>query len=124
MEGLADRLAKIAIILDDAHLVLPGGVDHAEHAVIGRDEILSRGFGQDRPARRPHAGVHDDHVHGLLRKIRVRLRDQECGLADLVGAHLMAQIHDARGRRDSQYHALRRELPPVLRKIRNPAPKR
>ena len=76
------------------------GEDHAEHAIVGRDEVLARGFGQDRAARGAHARIDHDHVHGLLREVAIRLRDQERGLGDFVGAHLVADVHDARGGRN------------------------
>ena len=94
VEGAAYGLAKIALGRNQPRLVLLAVVHHRQHAVVGPDEILARGFDQDWAASRAHARVHHRQVHRLGRKIAIRLRHQVGAFGDLVLLHLVADVDD------------------------------
>ena len=105
VKGAAHGLAEVFVVFDKPDLVLLAKVDHGEHAVIRRDEVLAGGFHQDRAAGGAHARVDHHDVHGLVGKGAIRLRDQVGTLGDGEGCHLVADIDDSRARADAQDHA-------------------
>ncbi len=90
---------------DHADLVRSGIENHREHSVIGCDEEVPSGFGQDRTPRAADAGVDHHHVDGALGEVRPRFGDDEGGLGHIVGRDVMADIDDARRGRDARDHA-------------------
>ena len=75
-----------------------------KHAVIGRDEKVPAGFGQDRPPRAADAGIDHDHMNGAFGEIRPRFGDHEGGFGHVVRRDVMADIDDrARGAMPSDH---------------------
>jgi cysteine desulfurase len=106
VEGPANLLQKIPLVGDRAHLVLRGHIDHRQHAVIGRNKILSCGLYQNGPALGPHARIHDNHVHRPLGEIAIGLRNRESALDDLKRGDFMSDINDPRAGGDPQDNSL------------------
>ena len=80
--------------------------DHRQHAVVGRDEDVILGLGENRAALAAHSRVDHDDMRGARRKEAIRLRDGPRAVEDVVGRDGVADVHNARFRLDVQHHAM------------------
>ena len=107
VKGVADRLAEIVLAGD----VIGGQgfqarVDEAEHAVVGRQEVVPVAAHQDGPPLRAHAGVNHHQVDGARRKGGPGLRQSEGRVQDVIGQDVVADVNDFRFGIDPQDDAL------------------
>src|SRR5262249_4960632 len=100
LERAADGLAKVTVGRDQADLMLLVPVDHRQHFVIGRYEILTGGFHQDGAAKAADPRVYHHDVHRPWRKMTIRLCDQVRSLGDFKWCHVVRDVGNLRARAD------------------------
>ena len=83
-------------------------IDHREHAVIGRDEVISVARSQNRPPRGAHARVHDHHVNRSVGEVGIRLRNRQRAVEHVEGLHGVRNIDDGGFRHDVENDSLHR----------------
>ena len=69
-------------------------IDIGQQPVVRRDEVVSRCADQQRPPARAHAGIDDRHMDRAVRKIAVRGLQEIGGRLDLLGRHMMREVHE------------------------------
>src|SRR3974390_166861 len=93
MEGVAHRLPEIMVRGDVPHVhALFLGIDHGEHAVVGRHEMISIARSQNRPPRGADTGIDNDHVHRAVGKIRIRLRNGQSAVEHVKCLYGMGNV--------------------------------
>src|SRR5579862_5316 len=109
MECIADRLQKIMLRSNVAHMhALFAGVNQGQYTVIGSNKVVFIAGGQNRPARRAHARIDHNHVHGPVGKVCVSLRDRQGAIQHIEGLYAMADVDDLRVRHYVENNALHR----------------
>ena len=95
MKGIAHRLQGIVFGGDVADMQpLFPGIDHGEHAIVGRDKMMPVAGDQNRPPRRSHSRIDHDQMHRSGREVRIGLRNRQRAIQHIKGLHGMADIHD------------------------------
>ena len=95
MKRAAHRRSEIMVGSDVPHVnAFFPGIDHGEHTVIGRDEMISVARRQNRPPLGAHARVHDNQMDRAIRKIRIRLGNRQRAIEHIEGLHGMRNVHD------------------------------
>ncbi len=107
MEGTAHGVAEVLTGGDGPNHGGRGcGENLRQDAVIGRNEKMATGFGQDRLAGAAHAGVHNGHMNRPRGEAGPGLGQHRAALCYLPGVDFVSDINNVRVAADAQDHAL------------------
>src|SRR5208337_3850666 len=79
--------------LPNLHILFPL-VDQRKYAIIGSNEFVSHAAGQQGAARCSHPRVHHNQVDRIGRKEAIALGQREGSVENIVGGHLVGDVHD------------------------------
>ena len=82
--------------------------DHAEHAIVGSDELIVAGVGGNPPARRSHAGIDHNKKNRAGWKVPVGGGQLERAGEHVVRRHLMGDVDERDVGTNPQNHPLHR----------------
>src|SRR5215510_11717880 len=96
-------MAEVPVVCDVKNAQLRfAGVNETEDPVIRPDEKISAGLGDDRAARRPHAGINHHEVYRPGGKIVVTRAERERGRLNVMSRHVVRDVDDLGLRVDSE----------------------